>query len=266
MIRINLAPPDELESPYWWVPDALIFAFVLALGVIGVNYYMGFSEKEIEKLKAEAVTLNAGTAAMQVDVQRHKELTARIDTLEQKRQALSRITESKIARYLPIVLVEHIQNLKPEGIWFARVSFVTSRKNANDAGPGAPPERGELGEALGKKPKPVQAAEPATPVGNTIEVEGHAFDNVILAEFMTALKATRNQEADPQDVRTQVFFENVDLEFTVAASLDRKIDQKIEKVSAVHFKLMLRYAERASEGPSEPAQQPVAMRALLKRL
>lgn len=255
MIRINLAPPEELESPYWWVPDAVVFVVMLAFGIVVVNYYLGFRAAEIAKLNEETARLEATITNLEGAVQRHKDLMASIASLEQKRNALSRITESKLVRYLPIILVEHLQNLKPEGIWFTSVRFAPVAADIPGSIPQPAPQTTPApdGSVSSNPQLPV-----SMPGSRKIEVDGFAFDNVILAEFMTALKSTRNQEMDSLDVRTQVYFDSVNLAFTRAATVDRKFDTQVTKVNVVQFKLNLTFAERDA-GPISDRLPPVSL-------
>ncbi len=223
MIRINLAPIEEIDNQYWWIPDAAIFALVLALSVTGVKYYLGMTKDEIERLTQEQATMADNLQAMQAESERHRELTNRVKEMEQLRASVSRITESKLARYLPIILLEHIQNLKPEGVWLTGIRFKTSG--------GDQPMVDQNGKPVPQKPGPVE-----------IEITGQAYDNVILAEFMTLLKATRNQDFDAADLRTQAFFDAIGLYFSDVAS-----QSDTEKMGSafVNFKLGVTYQERA---------------------
>lgn len=223
MIRINLAPIEEIDNQYWWIPDAAIFALVLALSVTGVKYYLGMTKDEVERLTQEQATMSDNLQAMQTDVDRFTELTNRVKEVEQLRASVSRITESKLARYLPIILLEHIQNLKPEGVWLTGIRFKTSG--------GDQPMMDQNGKPVPTKAGPVE-----------IEITGQAYDNVILAEFMTLLKATRNQDFDASDLRTQAFFDAIGLYFSdITGQADQiKIDAPV-----VNFKLGVTYQERA---------------------
>ena len=47
-----------------------------------------------------------------------------------------------------------------------------------------------------------------------VEIKGAAFDNIMIAEFLTALDSTKTQEVDHIDLRTQVYFDSANLEGT----------------------------------------------------
>lgn len=87
------------------------------------------------------------------------------------------------------------------------------------------------GKPLPTKPGPIE-----------IEITGQAYDNVILAEFMTLLKATRNQDFDASDLRTQAFFDAIGLYFSDVVS---QTDQDKIGAPVVNFKLGVTYQERA---------------------
>lgn len=174
MIKINLAPIEELENKFWYIPDLVIF---LALGVgsyFGVNYYLGQIEAQIIKLTEEKHDFDKSYRRLKPDLERFAALNKEVDQLEKKLNSLRQITVSKIVRYKPIILLEHLQNLKPEGLWF---NFLKDESN-----------------------------------DSIIRLVGGAFDNLLVAEFMSALTETRILEVDSTDLRTQVYFPRVHLE------------------------------------------------------
>lgn len=222
MIRINLAPIEELDNQFWWLPDAAIFALVLAVTLTGVKFYLGTTEDEIARLQQDQATLEENLRVMEPELQRYQVLNTKIKDLENLGNSLGRITESKLARYLPIILLEHIQNLRPEGVWLTGIQF--KNRLSVDGG-----------------------TTPATSGGPVeIEISGQAYDNVILAEFMTLLKATRNQEYDAADLRTQAFFDAVGLYFS-----DVKTGAEAGAIGGgdtIAFKLGVTFQERAGPG------------------
>jgi len=265
VILINLAPPDELESPYWWAPDLLAFLLVLALGVAAVEGYLSYTFAEVSRLNDERSNLENLMTSIQPDLEQHKHLLQDIATLDAKRTALARITESKLVRYLPIILVEHIQNLKPEGLWLTRLSFVPLHSpeggpNQGASAPLTPPPAAAPPADGAPRAAEVPTKSPSQDANDTIQLEGYAFDNILVAEFIMALKSTRDQEVDPSDVRTQLYFEDIQLDFTVAASVDRKLQERSEPMRVVQFKILLHYRERAV-----PDAAPIVAALPLKR-
>ncbi|MBI2603412.1 MAG: PilN domain-containing protein [Deltaproteobacteria bacterium] len=188
MIKINLAPPLELENKYWYIPELVLFALLLGGALLGTELYVGSVEHEIADFQVETQLLRRNTKRLQVDVQRYAQIKTQLDVLAEKIGAIERITVSKIARYLPIILLEHFQNLKPEGMWFTSLSDDSPSKQ--------------------------------------IKIAGAAFDSLLIAEFISALEETKQQEFDPTDIRTHVFFPAVFLEKVTTAGTSQTERQK----------------------------------------
>jgi hypothetical protein len=174
VIKINLCPLDELESPYWYVPDFVVAAVVGLVGFFGANYYLGTIQAEIDLANDDIASLEASIKDLEPDIARFKGLGVSIRQLENKLTALKEITVSKISRYRPVIILEHLQNLKPEGVWYTNV-------RVGDAGGGGGPV-------------------------DEFEISGGAFDNILTAELLTALRSTATQEPDESDLRTLVYF------------------------------------------------------------
>ncbi len=178
MIKIQLCPREELESQYWWAFDVGVGIAALFAAYIGVQYYLGTIQERIDSVDEKAASLVESTKRLQPDLERFKMLDKDIKALNVKLDALKKITVSKISRYKPVIVVEHFQNLKPEGVWFK--SFKVG--------------------AAGNK--------------DEFELRGQAFDNLLVAEMMTAMRATETQEKDDGDLRTQVRFAELMIEET----------------------------------------------------
>ncbi len=229
MIRINLTPIEELENPLWWLPDALIVGLVVLLSYGGAYFYLDITRQQIEEYNGSAEQIVSEINVLQPDVARYNDLTEKIAKLQSKNRSLKRITESKLVRYLPVILLESLQTLKPDGLWFKRLAFVepaAAQENNEPAGPGA---------ATGTNLAEVQGGD--YPV--TIELVGNAYDNIIIAEFMTALKATHMQNFDLSDVRTQLYFSDVKLAFAEGSAQAEQDERRI-----LEFQLVLKFRER----------------------
>lgn len=175
MIKINLCPVDELRSPYWLVPDVAMVLTVALAAYLGVQYYLGGIQDEIDVANEHVASLQTSTRQLEPEVERFKGLQANIELLNKKLSALKSITVSKISKYKPVIVLEHLQNLKPEGAWFQSLRYGVTT-----------PEQ--------------------------LEIQGGAFDNILTAELITALRATESQEPDDGDLRTQVYFSGLILE------------------------------------------------------
>jgi Tfp pilus assembly protein PilN len=177
MIKINLCPIDELESPYWWVPDVAAVVVIATAAFFAVQWHLGQIQDEIDEVKASVDEITANEQKLAADLRRYDNMEKDERELETKLAALQSITVSKIGKYMPLIVVEHLANLRPEGIWYHYF---------------------KVDESTGK----------------TFELKGQGFDNLLVAELMTALKSTASQEADDADLRTLVYFDNVLLDQT----------------------------------------------------
>jgi hypothetical protein len=174
MIKVNLCPSQELENPYWYAPDLALFLAVALMAYFGVRQYLGTIEADIRRVNDQIASLEDSTKKLEPDLKRFSTLDEDIKELNTKLEALRSITVSKIERYKLLIALEHFQTLKPLGLWYQSL----------DVGVEAPEK---------------------------FRVKGQSFDNILTAEFMTALRATGSQEIDGSDLRTQVYFQNLSL-------------------------------------------------------
>ena len=219
MIKINLTPVEELENPYWWIPDAAVLLLTLMISLGGVYIYVSTVEAEIAAQEADKNRMVAETQALTSDVERYNSLNQKIEQLESKKFSLKRITESKLVRFLPIILLENIQNLKPAGVWLTALAFIDKKVDPVQAvapppaaDPNQPAPAG--GAAPPPAPKPALVDGLGTEYPFIIEISGSATSNVQIAEFMMALKTTQNQAYEKSDLRTQLFFSDVAINFS----------------------------------------------------
>lgn len=175
MIKINLCPVDELENPYWYAPDLASILIVAIAAYLGVQYYFGTIEDQIAAVQSETIDKRQAEQRLKPALERFKNLKSNIADLNGRIQALQSITVSKVSRYKPVIVAEHLQNLKPEGVWYQSLKIGTKA----DA--------------------------------TLFELEGQAFDNILVAELMTSMRSTANQELDEADLRTQIYFGDLTL-------------------------------------------------------
>jgi Tfp pilus assembly protein PilN len=213
MIRVNLVPKEELESQIWFLPE------VLCLALVGLSLYL-VVDGQMETLKdtiAQSVAsrneFNEKANKVQPNLERFKTLGKDKEALMVKLRALHAITDSRLAKYRPLIAIEHLQNLKPESVWLTSLAVEDGK----------------------------------------IELEAMAMDNVLVAEFITALKSTQFQDIDPADLRTQIYFSDVTLSGTTVAQ-DRAVQNpdsngKEPAEPVVSFKLTLSIGERTPPAP-----------------
>jgi Tfp pilus assembly protein PilN len=242
MIRINLTPFEELDNPRWWIPDVAVLALVVALTFGGVYFYIDSVEQQIAAKIAEKDNMAVETANLQGEVSKFNDLNSKIATLDNRKNALKRITESKLIRYLPVILLENIQNLKPDKVWLTGLAFVDKKKEEAAAAPAPAPVQTD-----GSTPQPAAVAQAPAPVKKdiefpvTIEITGTAVDNIAISEFMLSLKATQNQSFEKSDLRTQLFFSDVGIVFSAISTDKGATDDGPE---SVNIKLLLNFKEK----------------------
>jgi hypothetical protein len=188
--------------------------------------------------------MSVETQALSADVEKYNGLNQKIGQLESKKISLKRITESKLVRFLPIILLENIQNLKPSGVWLTGLTFVDKKSDTPMAGQ-RDPSLSPPTNAAGQTANPTAAAlvdAQGSERPFDIEIIGSAASNVLIAEFMMALKTTQNQSYEQTDLRTQLFFSDVVINFSQISS--QKADAKTSE--HFNFKLQLNSRERNS--------------------
>ncbi len=241
MIKINLTPVEELENPYWWIPDLSVLLIALLLSLGGVYFYVSSIEAEIALQEADKNRMAAETQSLIADVEQFNSLNSKIVQLESKKISLKRITESKLVRFLPIILLENIQNLKPAGVWLTSLAFL-DKKAENPAVAPPPPAPGQSAPAE-VVPPPAASLYGGGEYPFIIEISGGAESNVQIAEFMMALRATQNQSYEKSDLRTQLFFSDVAINFS-QISTQKNGAQSLDNVT---FKLQLNSRERSGK-------------------
>jgi Tfp pilus assembly protein PilN len=174
LIKINLVPIDELENQLWWVPDAAVLVIIAFLSFFGAQHYLGEIQKDIDETSARAASLEENAKQLEPEIARFQDLNKKKTALNDKLDSLKKITVTKISRFEPVIVLEHFQNLKPEGVWFSEMKVGV-------------PEKG------------------------LFSIRGQGFDNLLVAEFMTGIRATENQEKDDADLRTHIHFSNIKL-------------------------------------------------------
>ncbi len=214
MIKINLTPEEELQNPLWYVPDLIVVVVICVSGYFSSQYLLGLVEEDKKLLQSEVITIESRTAELDQDVKAYDAEFASLEMIESKLAGVGDISSSKVEKYQPIIAVEHLQNLKPAGVWFDGFRFKGLDKSTS----------------TGSNTK-----------GGQIHITGHAMDNLIVAEFITALRATQTQDADPSDYRTLVYFNKIDLQWT---DLGLKPIGDVKNQEIVSFDLILEYKSR----------------------
>ena len=217
MIRVNLNPKEELESQIWFLPDLLVLLFVFLVAYSFVEGQLGNVQDQIAQTIASRDDFNEKTKKIQPELEKFKNLGKDKENLLVKLRALQAITGSRIAKFKPLIAIEHLQNLKPESVWLTTLT-------ADDA---------------------------------QLNFEAMALDNILVAEFITALKSTQFQDIDPCDLRTQVFFGNVSLSGTssVGAPGAAPGAEGVGAGGTVRFRLTVSVSERLPPDSAKGSKQ-----------
>ena len=229
LIRINLAPFEEIEDNFWWISDAAVFMLFAALSWFSVEYHLDAIREETARKEASTVQYKNALNSVKPQIDRVRDLKKNIEELGTIYESITRITESKLARYLPIILLEHIQILRPDGVWLDSISYGKSLESNSD---GQEQTDNQLPDLI---------------------VEGGALTNTILAEFMTLLKATKNQDIDPNDIRTQAFFSAVSIDFSRLVPSRSKVEgEDLNQTtlffpSSVNYRINIKYKEQQTK-------------------
>lgn len=243
-VKINLAPLEELENPNWWIPDVATLLVVFCLAYFGLEYHFSILRDEIATNDTKTAQIQTQRKTLKKKLKDAAAKQQKIAELEAMYGAISRITESKMRRYLPIIIVEHIQNLMPEGVWLSQLTLgdgeggpKQSQQNRNAGRPRTAGQNSASDTAL-------------TKFKDEITVEGFALDNILLAEFMTQIKATAAGEFDETDIRTQIFFREANLTISRGETkpVARDANGKELMRQVVGFELKIRFDEHRT-GP-----------------
>jgi small-conductance mechanosensitive channel len=212
LIKINLTPLDELDNPFWYVPDFV----AMSLAGVACWFYMSSSVEEklmqVEELQSETAQIQSSYDNIAQDLEKFKNLENEVNNLQGKIAALKQITVSKLSKYESVVLLEHLQTLKPDGLWYEKIEV----KSAN----------------------------------RKVEAIGRSFDPILVAEFMGSLYETKTQKVEPTDLRTQLFFSDVKI-VTInqpPASNVNANDINFNKYPT--YKLEISYQTREAKSPS----------------
>lgn len=189
MLRINLASGAdsasyETQSSRWYIMDLVVLLAAAGVGYLAVQYYIGAAKDSIEIVESETKSIRDSIAKLQETINRYDTLEVDIRQLVNKIEAIKSITVSVFERYKLLIVLEHLQVLQPNGVWY---------------------------DSLNIKEE-------------TINVKGAAFNNILVAEFLTALESTKTQEVDPADLRSYVYFDNSTLLSTTAVGDDSNKD------------------------------------------
>ena len=222
MLRINLASSgesvsDEAQDGAWYVFDLIVLAAVAAAGYFAVQYYMSAAKDSIEIVESETRSIRDSISQLQQSIERFNSLEADIQRLSNKVEAIKSITVSVFERYKLLIVLEHLQILQPSGVWYNSLKVEKEK----------------------------------------ISIQGAAFNNILVAEFLTALESTKTQEVDPVDLRTYVYFDPSRLIGTQATNA--QFGGKGGNANAVSFNIEVGFKSQSYEQVKDENSKELAV-------
>lgn len=181
MLKIQLCPESELENPHWYTYDVLALFVVCLFAWMASDLWLGNMRNEITRLNETSANWDRQLAEVQPVVEKFNGLDAEVATLNRKIEALKRITVAHGDKVRPIVVMEQMQTLHPEGLWFEQVS-------------------------LDEK--------------NHLHIVGASSDSLLISEFLLGLRETMNPDTWTTDIRTQIGFQNIEIKDVVRMGVD----------------------------------------------
>ncbi|MBP9706153.1 MAG: PilN domain-containing protein [Oligoflexales bacterium] len=200
MIKINLTPIAELENRIWWLLEVAALLLSFAGATFGFEKYIEMRRNEIIEISQQTAEIRESINRINPQVEKYKNLERDLSQLNTKLNAIKDITLSLPERFRIIISLEHIHNLKPEGVWLRGIAF----------------DQGS---------------------DDSIVIEGGAFDNLLISEFMASLKSTNMTALDSVDIRSQVAFEKISIEQSLLVEKDTLFEDLTEIYS---FKISLK--------------------------
>jgi competence CoiA-like predicted nuclease len=172
MIKIQLAPADEVDSGPWALPDGIVMALIGAIAYFGVTYYLDSIREETAKTTAQAEQWKLDYKKQEPRIQQFQTLNSDVDMLNRRIEAIKKISVSKISRFFSVLFLDNMQTVRPEGLWFSKFTLSDDGK---------------------------------------FQVIGGTTDNLLLAEFMLTMRESMNVTTVNTDLRTQVGYSNIQL-------------------------------------------------------
>lgn len=210
MIRVNLASggesvSDELHGSNWYIFDLIVLVAVAGAAYFGVQYYMSAAKDSIKIVENEINSTRDSIAKLQASIDRFNTLEVDIRQLSNKVEAIKSITVSVFERYKLLIALEHLQILQPSGVWYESLKIEADK----------------------------------------VSIKGAAFNNILVAELLTALESTKTQEVDPVDLRTYVYFDPSRLIGTTAET--SKAGGKDKETPSVGFSIEVGFQSQSYE-------------------
>ena len=172
MLRIQLCPESELEDRFWYTYDVLGLFVVVLISWLAADLWLSNMRHETQRLNDATAVWDKQITEADPLVQKFKTLDGEIELLNRKIEALRRITMTHPEKLRPIVVLDQLQTLKPEGLWYNMVSFDDNAR---------------------------------------IHMVGSSTDSLLISEFLLGLRETMNSDTWTNDIRTQIGYQNIEV-------------------------------------------------------
>ena len=259
MISINLIPEKKSWFPFWILFDLSVVSLVAGLGFVILSKYQTDVDFELENKRASLAEIGSDIGDLDPLTAKYSELKNYETKLATQIDEVRTKALSQFVRYRPVILLEHLQNLRPAGLWFQNIQMMNWKPDAdslpvNSESPADLPVATESIEE-GIFPATQKTVEQA----NAITIEGFALDNIILSDFLSALRATETHDVISGDLRTNLYFRTIGLENSLAQLvelnmidtpdeirkiLSEKIESNLANIKLQKFRLVVEYGER----------------------
>lgn len=123
MIHVNLAPELEIEEPNWWVGDAIVFGLSLGAAFLICLAIGALLDSKNNRIEAKINKYRSDARSLAPKIAKYKDLNKQSAKLELMITELSKLYENEHKLLRPIVWLENLQRMKPQGVWLSEVSL-----------------------------------------------------------------------------------------------------------------------------------------------
>ncbi len=238
MLRVNLVPEETIKDTLWWILPCFIGTVVALILIIMVRVYLDSLLLQTTALNSRKTELDTQIASLKEKNKEFDPLDQELSKLTMKIEALQQITSSKNSTYRPLIILELLQKLKPEQIWFQDITIEkVPLPTPSDSKPEQKPGLTD------RRPKQPETPQPQTPQLPRIVLSGGSTDPEAISKFMQQLEVTKDNLAVDSDLRTKVYFKDLKLS-KLSSSLT-------EKKEVTHFEITFDYAEKLAQPVTE---------------
>ncbi len=119
MLKINLAPIEEVEDKFWFVIDLIAVFLAYVILSFAADLVISNLREDIAMKQADISLKKNQIRKMKKDIKRYDLIIIDVKRLEDRIKTIDQITVSKIKRFKTLVLLEKLNENKPDGLWFS---------------------------------------------------------------------------------------------------------------------------------------------------